>query len=95
MIKPAKYKDDPEEQNRINEKREKMKPTASRHLILIRHGQYHDLEKHDKDRKLTDLGMLLLNLFLCNHNFLMNCFSKEEIMSIMIILKSRVFDNNI
>lgn len=40
----------------MNEDREKLKPTASRHIILIRHGQYEDTEKHDKDRKLTELG---------------------------------------
>lgn len=57
LIKPAKDENDPNEQNRINEERENKKSTAYRVLILIRHGQYHDSEKHDKDRKLTDLGM--------------------------------------
>ena len=31
-------------------------PTASRHLILIRHGQYNLAGSTDSDRYLTDLG---------------------------------------
>ena len=31
-------------------------PTVTRHLILIRHGQYHDREKEDIKRTLTELG---------------------------------------
>jgi len=31
-------------------------PHKSRHLYLVRHGQYHLKEKRDEDRKLTELG---------------------------------------
>ena len=31
-------------------------PTATRHLIFVRHGQYNQEEKNDKDRTLTELG---------------------------------------
>lgn len=40
MVKPLKSKDNPEEDNKYNEKLEKVKPKAVRHLFLIRHGQY-------------------------------------------------------
>lgn len=40
LVKPPKKKDDPEEENKTNEKLEKVKPRAVRHLFLIRHGQY-------------------------------------------------------
>jgi len=56
IIKPAKNEDDVLEQNRVNEEKEKFKPTAFRHLILIRHGQYEMTGKTDEDRKLTLLG---------------------------------------
>lgn len=61
MIKPAKNEDDVLEQNRVNEEKEKLKPTAYRHLLLIRHGQYEITAKNDEDRKLTSLGKL--NIF--------------------------------
>lgn len=32
------------------------RPTATRHIILIRHGQYFDKEDTDVKRKLTELG---------------------------------------
>lgn len=34
----------------------KVTPTASRHLLLIRHGQYVDTAKYDSERVLTSLG---------------------------------------
>lgn len=40
LVKPSKNKGDPAEDNKVNEKLEKVKPTAVRHLFLIRHGQY-------------------------------------------------------
>lgn len=40
LVKPLKNKDDPVEENKVNEKLEKVKPKAVRHLFLIRHGQY-------------------------------------------------------
>lgn len=64
MIKPAKNPDDPKEQNRMNEQRENLKSTATRNLILIRHGQYEINAKFDEDRKLTALGMLNFKLFI-------------------------------
>jgi serine/threonine-protein phosphatase PGAM5 len=33
-----------------------IKPTAKRHLIFIRHGQYQDDKENDEDRVLTELG---------------------------------------
>lgn len=42
LVKPLKGQSEPSpaEENKLNEKLEKVKPTAIRHLILIRHGQY-------------------------------------------------------
>lgn len=42
--------------NILNEEIEKVKPTATRHLILIRHGQYNTSGRNDKERILTELG---------------------------------------
>lgn len=40
-------------------KLEEQTPTATRHLILIRHGQYNTNGDTDKERILTELGILL------------------------------------
>ncbi|KAF5307421.1 hypothetical protein FQR65_LT06935 [Abscondita terminalis] len=45
-----------ESDNKINEKLEKVVSKASRHLILIRHGQYNMKGETDLDRYLTPLG---------------------------------------
>lgn len=42
--------------NIINEEIEKYVPTVTRHLILIRHGQYNLNGETDKQRILTELG---------------------------------------
>ncbi|XP_039751861.1 serine/threonine-protein phosphatase Pgam5, mitochondrial-like isoform X2 [Pararge aegeria] len=54
LVKPKSGK--PEDENRYNEQLEKAKSKAVRHLILIRHGQYHLDGATDKQRILTDLG---------------------------------------
>lgn len=41
-----------------SEKVEKMKPTATRNLILIRHGQYNLNGSKDEERYLTALGRI-------------------------------------
>lgn len=56
MVKPAKSKATPEEENKYNERLEAVKPTAVRHLILIRHGQYNLDGATDSDRFLTEKG---------------------------------------
>ena len=38
------------------EKTKEVKPTAVRHLVFIRHGQYYDNAKNDEDKRLTELG---------------------------------------
>ncbi|KAJ4426641.1 hypothetical protein ANN_26439, partial [Periplaneta americana] len=53
LVKPSKGGGD---DNRYNEAVEKIKSKAVRHLILIRHGQYHLSGKCDEERVLTDLG---------------------------------------
>ncbi|EEC19333.1 phosphoglycerate mutase, putative, partial [Ixodes scapularis] len=54
-VKPAKN-DSPEQQNRYNEALQQHKPTAIRHLYLIRHGQYNLKGDSDRDLILTELG---------------------------------------
>lgn len=53
LVAPPKKKDDPVEENKVNERLEKVKPKAMRHLILIRHGQYNvdggELDSFRKD----------------------------------------------
>lgn len=55
IIRPKKS-DSPEEDNKYNEKLEKAKSKAVRHLFLIRHGQYNVEGVTDKERILTELG---------------------------------------
>lgn len=56
LVKPLKSKATPEDENKHNEKLESVKPSAARHLILIRHGQYNLDGATDADRFLTELG---------------------------------------
>ena len=56
LVRPLKAKPTPEEENNYNSKIEKHKPTATRHIILIRHGQYNLAGATDAERILTELG---------------------------------------
>lgn len=59
LIKPLNGKFGPEYQNQqdsYNERLDKAKAIATRHLILIRHGQYNLQGKSDDERYLTELG---------------------------------------
>ena len=55
MVKPP--KNGSNEDNDYQNALKKATPTVSRHLILIRHGQYHLDGEKDAGRFLTDLGM--------------------------------------
>ncbi|XP_048752657.1 serine/threonine-protein phosphatase PGAM5, mitochondrial-like isoform X2 [Ostrea edulis] len=56
LVKPLRsHPSEKETKDRANEI-EKQKPTATRHLILIRHGQYNLDSKEDSERILTQLG---------------------------------------
>lgn len=58
LVKPLKSNSSEKEtKNRENEL-EKQRPTATRHLLLIRHGQYNLDGKEDSERYLTKLGNL-------------------------------------
>lgn len=62
LVKPLKSNSSEKEtKNRENEL-EKQRPTATRHLLLIRHGQYNLEGKEDSDRSLTKLGKLKYKL---------------------------------
>ena len=56
LVKPLKSsateKDEKDHQNEL----EKVKSSATRHLLLIRHGQYNLEGKDDSQRILTELG---------------------------------------
>lgn len=56
LVKPIRSKATPEQENQYNERLETVKPTAVRHLILIRHGQYNLDGETDVDRFLTEVG---------------------------------------
>lgn len=56
LIKPLKGQFNDQDQNSYNEKLERAKAIATRHLILIRHGQYNLKGETDEERKLTPLG---------------------------------------
>lgn len=56
LVKPLKANADPEEENKYNEKLDAVRPKATRHIFLIRHGQYHTNGKTDAARFLTEIG---------------------------------------
>ncbi|XP_058130150.1 serine/threonine-protein phosphatase Pgam5, mitochondrial [Anopheles ziemanni] len=56
LVKPLKKVDDPEAQNAYNKAVELVKGRATRHLILVRHGQYNLDGATDAERTLTALG---------------------------------------
>jgi len=56
IVKPLSKDPTPEKENAYNEKLEKHRSKATRHIILIRHGQYNLQGLTDKERILTDLG---------------------------------------
>lgn len=41
---------------RVDEESREIKPTAVRHLVFIRHGQYYEDAKNSEDKRLTELG---------------------------------------
>lgn len=55
-MKPLKTNAAATDENKYNEKLEAVKPTAVRHLILIRHGQYNLDGATDTERYLTETG---------------------------------------
>ncbi|CAL1537359.1 unnamed protein product [Lymnaea stagnalis] len=55
LLPPPKGNSD-EELNDYNRQLKNNTPVASRHLLLIRHGQYFDNATNDKDRFLTSIG---------------------------------------
>lgn len=55
LVKPMKISDENDE-NKYNEKFEAKRAKAVRHILLIRHGQYHTDGKTDSERVLTELG---------------------------------------
>jgi len=57
LVKPMKVNDENDE-NKYNEKFEAKKAKAVRHILLIRHGQYHTDGKTDIERMLTELGRM-------------------------------------
>ena len=54
-----KFKEEKEEKEKSKEEKkvEELKPTAIRHLVLIRHGQYHHHKGVDSEKVLTSLGI--------------------------------------
>lgn len=63
-MKPPKDSSE-QEQKRFNEELEKAKPTATRYLYLIRHGQFNVYGDEDKDRILTEIGEWFSGLLSC------------------------------
>lgn len=58
LVKPLKgnFNYNVEDENKQNERLEKAKAIATRHLILVRHGQYNLNGSSDLQRSLTQLG---------------------------------------
>ncbi|XP_077256201.1 serine/threonine-protein phosphatase Pgam5, mitochondrial-like [Temnothorax americanus] len=55
LVMPMKINNENDE-NKYNEKFETKKAKAVRHILMIRHGQYHTEGKTDAERALTELG---------------------------------------
>ncbi|EZA54202.1 hypothetical protein DMN91_001386 [Ooceraea biroi] len=55
LVKPMEIRDE-NDQNKYNEKFEAKRARAVRHLLLVRHGQYHTDRKTDAEKVLTELG---------------------------------------
>jgi serine/threonine-protein phosphatase PGAM5 len=56
IVKPLPEGSSPEKENAYNEKLDKHKSKAIRHIIMIRHGQYNLNGASDPERYLTELG---------------------------------------
>lgn len=56
LIKPLKASPTSAEENAYNEKIEKIKPKAVRHIYLVRHGEYLDNTEDDANHHLTPTG---------------------------------------
>jgi serine/threonine-protein phosphatase PGAM5 len=56
LVKPIPKDSSPEKENTYNEKLEKHRSKAVRHIIMIRHGQYNLNGATDPERILTELG---------------------------------------
>lgn len=56
IVKPLSKDPSPEKENAHNEKLDKHRSKAVRHIILVRHGQYNLNGATDKERILTELG---------------------------------------
>lgn len=56
LVKPLPKEATPAQENNYNEKMEKNRAKAVRHIIMIRHGQYNLAGSTDKERVLTELG---------------------------------------
>lgn len=56
VLKPIGKDASPEKENEYNEKLDKLRSKATRHIILVRHGQYNLEGTTDAERTLTELG---------------------------------------
>lgn len=61
IVRPLRN-DSPEEQNRYNSELAANQPKATRHIILIRHGEYLDEGERDSTHRLTERGRLQASL---------------------------------
>ncbi|GFY53586.1 hypothetical protein TNIN_22781 [Trichonephila inaurata madagascariensis] len=55
LIKPNKKKEVSDEE--MEKKKAELKPTATRHIFLVRHGDYYLNREKEEERKLTPLGL--------------------------------------
>jgi hypothetical protein len=61
LVKPV-DSNKPELQDKYEKKIENQKSSATRHIFLIRHGQYNVSGETDREKKLTELGMYLISM---------------------------------
>jgi len=61
MCNKGEKKSKKKDNGKIEEESKEIKPTAVRHLVFIRHGQYYLDAANDDDKRLTELGRLQAN----------------------------------
>jgi len=93
LVKPV-DSDKPELQDKYNKKIEGQKSCATRHIFLIRHGQYNVYGETDEERKLTELGMYLIsmnnNKFLCPNKMI--SFKQKSVIRCYYVAKIIYFN---
>ena len=56
LVPSLKHAPTPEQENAYNKQLEEVRPKSTRHIFLVRHGEYLDIGDSDADKHLTEVG---------------------------------------